>query len=164
MSRKQARILITIFCVVLFSCKEYQHSFTTLPLGEILSAPERIKIDDRQYILETYLWRDFMPISPPDGKPLLARIRVTAQDSLPFPVSIDIDRLWVINGSEVWEAVFSEKERVTGIKLKNQLERIARNGPKWRSGIRVDIVVRVIDTKGNAYLLKDSDQLIHRTN
>jgi hypothetical protein len=148
-----------VVCIVISGCKPFGSS---VPLDELLSAPEQIEIDGRKYVLETYLWRDFMPISPPGGTPLIALIRITATDSLALPPSIDATLLWVIKDQqEVWETRFSEQERPPYPKY--QLEKVARNGPKWGPGIQVDVVVKVVDGENDIYLLRASNQWIHRT-
>jgi hypothetical protein len=82
-------------CTLISGCKLFESSGPSIP--DLLAAPEQIEIDGREYILETYLWRDFMPPAPPDGQPLIALIWVTATDSLAFPPTIDANMLWVIN-------------------------------------------------------------------
>jgi len=129
---------------------------------ELLSAPEEIEVDNFRYVLDVFLWRDFMPFCPPNGRPLIASISVTATDSLELPKTIDADRIWIVNGSNVWESGFSSEER-TRHSSGNHLEKIARGGPKWQPGIKVEVVVRVIDGADNIYLLKASDQPINRT-
>jgi hypothetical protein len=47
--------------------------------------------------------------------------------------------------------------------FRNHLEKIAGGGPKWSTGIKVNVVVRVIDGAENIYLLKASNQPINRT-
>lgn len=130
---------------------------------DLLEAPKQIEIDGREYILETYLWRDFMPICPPDGQPLIALIRVTAIDSLPFPSSINADRLWIVNDELVWETEFSDEELLQNPNREHQLEKIARDGPKWGPNIQVEVIVRVIYEENNTYLLRASDQWIGAT-
>ena len=44
----------------------------SLPIQELLDAPEQLDIDNYSFALEAGLWRDFMPVSPPDGHPLIA--------------------------------------------------------------------------------------------
>ncbi len=132
-------------------------------LDELLSAPETIVIDDREYILETYMWRDFQPVAPPDGQPLIAIIWVTAVDSMAISPDIDATRIWVINDSEVWESTFSDEERPESVP-EFKLEKVARNGPKWGPHITVDVVVRVIDSiTDDVFLLKAADQYIGMT-
>lgn len=133
-----------------------------LSIDEFLSAPDEIEIDNRRYVLDVFIWRDFMPFCPPNGRPMISSVSVTATDSLEFPKSIDADRIWIVNGSDVWESGFSSEER-SRRSYSNHLEKIARGGPKWQTGIKVDVVVRVIDGADNIYLLKASDQPINRT-
>jgi hypothetical protein len=139
----------TIFTLIL-GCRKF------VPL----SAPEEVEIYGRRFILETTLNRDFMPGCPPNGYPLIAIILVTAIDSLEFPSTIDADRLWIIKGEDVWETEFSNETIPPEPHHRHQLEKVARNGPKWDPGIQVDVVVRIIDCKDNKYFLKASNQLI----
>ncbi|MCU0517117.1 MAG: hypothetical protein MUC60_09680 [Oscillatoria sp. Prado101] len=131
------------------------------PMNTLLSAPLSVKIENRQYVLSTYLWRDFMPISPPGGKPLIASIRVSASDNKAFPSSLKVDRLWAIKDKgEVWETELAGQGRQP---TANQLEKVARNGPKWEPGTKVDVVVRLVDKDNRTYLLRAAQQLINRT-
>ncbi|HIK27832.1 MAG: hypothetical protein N3E45_11805 [Oscillatoriaceae bacterium SKW80] len=135
---------------------------TVLPeMNTLLSAPETVEIKGRQYVLETYLWRDFMPISPPGGKPLIASIRVIAKDEKAFPTTLKVDHLWVVKDTQqVWETDLNgEAKQITA----NKLETLARNGPKWMPGTTVDVVIRLIDEDNRSYLLRASQQQIVRT-
>ncbi len=136
--------------------------FAKPSIDELLSAPEQIEIEQRHYILETALGRDFMPgpNSPPDGGPLTASIRITATDQQIFPSSITLNKLWVIKSSaEVWETAFTNETMTPPYDY--QLERIARGGPKWDTNSHVDVVVELLH-EGNAYLLKVSNQTVYR--
>lgn len=134
---------------------------STMSLQNLLAAPEKIVINGSEYVLETNLWRDFMPSSPPDGKPLIALIKVKTPETSTISPEINATRLWIVNNKEIWETEFSDEERPVA---KDILEKVARNGPKWSPGITVDVVVRVIDSRsGGEYLLRASDQNIYRT-
>ena len=133
----------------------------SIPAESLLRAPEDVEIDGRVFVLETYLWRDFMPLSPPDGKPLIASVWVTAVDLVDFPPSVTSDRIWIVKEVETWEAGFSDEKRSQRPDRRHQLELVARNGPKLETGIEVDVVVRLKD--GDEYLLRASQQVIHRT-
>jgi hypothetical protein len=140
----------------------YVTTLASLPDGDaIISAPELVEIASREYTLETYLWRDFMPISPPDGKPLIAKVKVTAVDLEPFPEGLDADKLYVIYGEEVWVTDFSDELPPPGVP-DHQLDRIARDGPKWGPWVTVDVVVRLVGG-GDTHLLSASDQMISRS-
>jgi len=132
-------------------------------LDDLTAAPEAIVIGSRAYTLETYLYRDFMPISPPDGRPLTSIIRVIAEDRKPFPANLDADRVWVIQGGDIWEAELPAATSPGDPARQHQLEKVAQNGPKWGPGIYVDVVVRVVESGGNDHLLRASNQYIART-
>ncbi len=133
----------------------------TWPAEALLPAPEESEVQGQTYVLETSLWRDFMPISPPDGKPLIALLRVRTKDSTEVPPELDIDWVWVINGKQVWEVKFSgQATRPNSFTL----ERVARNGPKWGPNAEVNVVVGLVyKPSKRIYLLKAPNQLIFRT-
>ncbi|MEK7123003.1 MAG: hypothetical protein AAB855_04065 [Patescibacteria group bacterium] len=134
---------------------------STVSLQDLKATSEVISINGIEYTLETNLWRDFMPISPPDGKPLIAIITVKAHGETAVPSRIDATRLWAIKGNEIWETTFANEERFAP---GDTLEKIGRDGPKWEPGTRVDVVIRVVDLQsGIQYLLKASNQDIIRT-
>lgn len=109
---------------------------------------------------EAYLWRDFMPISPPDGKPLAITAKVEVVGKSHFPKHFEINKLWIFNGDDKWEA---EVSGVGGDK-DNTIELSANNGPKWQVGSQVDVVVRVEDGKSEEYIfLRLANQTIQKT-
>jgi hypothetical protein len=112
-------------------------------------------------VLSTTLWRDFMPISPPDGKPLIAVAYITATDTARFPSTVSADAIWIINGQQVW-ASWLALEPFPPVQP-NRIERVARNGPKWGPNIYVDVVVRLLDGQGNTALVRAPHQWISRT-
>jgi hypothetical protein len=107
------------------------------------------------------MWRDFMPISPPGGHPLIAVFWIYSVDSTALPTGLTADAAWVVNGDRVWDT-FLERERVPQPKP-YELERIARDGPKWGPHIEVDAVVRIRESDGTTHLLRAANQTIHRT-
>src|SRR5688572_17693235 len=65
------------------------------------------------YRLETYLWRDFMPgpDATAEGRPLIAALNVTViDDTAAFPAGVTVDRVWVVNGDQVWRAIPREEQ------------------------------------------------------
>lgn len=130
------------------------------PMSELVSAPTRIVADGKTLTLATSLWRDFMPISPPDGRPLIALLRISTDDGSPVPRSITADTSWVIHDGEVWSAKVEQRPRAESAPI---YEVIARNGPKWGPGVAVDVVVRLVDSQGRAFLLRAPGQTIGAT-
>lgn len=129
--------------------------------AELLAAPESVTLGGQTLALRTYMWRDFMPISPPDGKPLIAIFWVYSADSTALPHGLRVEAGWIVNGERVWDTFLEEPE--TGQQAPYEVERVARNGPKWGPHIGVDAVVRLREADGTKHLLRVSGQTIERT-
>jgi hypothetical protein len=151
-------------CLILLGagCRETDVLSPGVSLEELLDAPLLISAGGRDFILETFLWRDFMPISPPDGRPLSAIIWIVATDSLAIPLTFTADRIYIISGKDVWESELASPDGSEGSGEDYKLERIARNGPKWGPNSVVDVVVRLF-TGGEITYLRASEQWIYRT-
>jgi hypothetical protein len=132
-------------------------------MNDLLTAPLAVEINGRQYKLETYLWRDFMPPTTPDGSLLGAVAYLTAVDGQPFPAKIDATRIWVVNGEEVWETTFLSEARPRDSVHLYQLQKNASGGPRWDVGAQVEVVVRVTVSTAAPCLLRATKQVIGRT-
>jgi hypothetical protein len=130
-------------------------------LAAVRAAPDSVTAHGATLRLSTYLWRDFMPIAPPDGEPLRAVFLVTTADSSAFPPLLFADAAWVLNGRSIWATRVSETTpRLPGDPT---LRVFAEGGPKWGPGIEVDVVVRLRDAADRAWYLRAREQMIHRT-
>jgi hypothetical protein len=130
-----------------------------MTLAQLASAPETLDLPQQDYRLESDLWRDFMPMSPEDGRPLIAVARLKSTDQQPIPDDVKLIYLWVVDGDRMWATKFSEPPIRSG----DTIQRVARDGPKWGPGISVDVVVGVTIGSSELRLVRASDQLIHRT-
>jgi len=128
---------------------------TAAPKG----APERVEIDGREYTLAASLWRDFMPMAPPDGESLVAILKVSPSDMMPLPADLAIDHVWVLNGEKQWSA---SVDQTTHAPIGSRLEQSVRGGPKWGPGIKVDVVARLKQGK-QTWLVKQAGVTIKRT-
>src|SRR5215831_15027880 len=70
--------------------------------ADVRTAPETVTVDGATLQLTTSLWRDFMPITPPDGKPLAAVLRITEVKGGNLPPGLDARAAWVIVGDMAW--------------------------------------------------------------
>ena len=130
-------------------------------LARVRAATDSVTAEGAALRLSTFLWRDFMPIAPPDGDSLRAVLRITTADSSAFPPALRADAAWVLNGRDVWATWVREtRQRLPGDPT---LEVGAEGGPKWGPGIEVDVVVRLRDAADRAWYLRARQQLIHRT-
>lgn len=104
-----------------------------------------------------------MPQSPPDGKPLRAAINVIPLGNVFIPDGVEADKFWILKENEVWSGPLKSVREDLPAQNRVKLEKMAQGGPKWGPGIAVTVVVQIIDQDGKLYLLKVSDQQIHRT-
>jgi hypothetical protein len=132
----------------------------SIPLNNLLAAPLAIELGGRQFSLETFLYRDFMPGPDRGGSLLIAIVYLTAVDGQAFPDDVDCNRIWVVNGEEVWETTFQDEMRPRSPSYLNQLEKVARNGPVWDIGTRVEVIVRVTASLKAPCLLRATKQEI----
>jgi len=148
-------VLFTVLLVFDWSSPDSEWKYYIEPC--IFTASEEVNVGGITYSLETYMYRDFMPISPPDGRPLIVIIWVHALGVNDFPLSTIIERLWLIDGSNIISTLPTEKYSVDG----NTLRMAFLNGPKWGPDIFVDVIVKLIDMDFS-FCVKAVDQPIHR--
>ena len=157
---RSPRPLILFFVLVVFSCKTPTSSLTDTP-SILSSATKEVIISDYYYTLSARLWRDFQPISPPDGKPLILVVDIIESNSKNIPATVVADSFWVINGDQIWSGILSTEEHSAA--PLNTRRIIIRDGPKWEPGNYVDLVVRLLDRDQNIHWLKKENLLIERT-
>lgn len=136
-------------------------SISSPSMTQLRAAPTQIIIAGRSYKIEAFIWRDFMPISPPDGKPMIASIKLIAEDGNSVPSNLVPEKLWALKSDdeEVWETNFTDEPRFS----EGMVEIVARNGPKWEPDTEIDVVVQLSDGENKTYLLRSPSQKIQRT-
>jgi hypothetical protein len=133
-------------------------------LEDLLKAPEVITIDGREYSLDAAAGRDFMPGQwGSEGSPLRVGVCVTATDMEPFPSNVNADWLWVVNGKEFWAVLTEDVEPDNPNVGEHQLGKRADGGPRWETGIYVDVIIRVVHEERDTYLLRAADVKIERS-
>jgi hypothetical protein len=145
-------------CVLLAACDP---AATISPHPhEIIAAPTSVSVDGHQLTLETHLWRDFQPVAPPNGQPLIAVLRVKTVNGSPFPAGVTADQVTVVYGELAWTA--PARQEFTSWQ-QDVLEVVARDGPRWGPHVKVDVVVRLRGADGQTYYLRAPEQTIGRT-
>jgi hypothetical protein len=103
--------------------------------SDLTTAPAQASIDGRSFRLNVSLWRDFMPVAGPAARhPLQLSVQVIADDNLPLPDDVAIDRIWVLQGKTRWQP--RPQAQWT-------LQAGAADGPEWEVGSSADVVVRL---------------------
>lgn len=158
MTRLRALLSVATACVLLAGC-ESTTTISPQPLRPT-NPPTQVRVDGHELVLETWLWRDFMPIAPPDGQPLVAALRIKTTDGRPFPAGVTADQVTVEYGDVAWTAT-AQVERPSS--QASVLEVIARDGPRWGPHVNVNVMVRLRDRDGREHWLGAVNQPIHRT-
>ncbi len=141
----RAFLLLCVLC----GC---QNAPTGPELNELRATPTSATIGGQPFVLQAELWRDFMPMvgGGPDGQPLAVVIRLPDQLA-----TVRVEHIWVIFGDQLWDA---DTEQVPGTQ-----DWVARGGPRWGPGVRVDVVARLREAGGREIVIRAPDRLIQRT-
>jgi hypothetical protein len=124
------------------------------------SAPTSIVAGGATLRLATELWRDFMPISPPDGKPMIAVAKVTTSNGSPVPTSVRATGIFIVLDDAVWST--SAREERPRSETAPVYEVVGRDGPKWGPGVSVDVILRITDGARVSFL-RAANQAISAT-
>lgn len=134
-----------------------------LPERYLLSTPDTLIVGAQSFVLRTYLWRDFMPILPPGGKPLFGVIKIETVDSSAIAVDISSDACYIVYNHQVWHFRYDNDPPPDHPEQQPfRLLKIFRNGPKLEPRIYVDVIVRLTISKKQHYL-RASQQIINAT-
>jgi hypothetical protein len=133
-----------------------------IPIQQLLAVPETTMVDGHLVVLSTFLFRDFQPMAPPDGEPLIAVAYLDAVGTTFFPPTISCDAIWIVCSNQVWRSYFTQETPPQDPPRLNRLAKIAREGPKWGPHIYVDVIVRMFDAHHAPHLLRATHQWIGR--
>jgi len=111
-------------------------------IDQLRAAPDTLSLIGFPSVITPDLYRDFMPISPPDGSPLTAIITFSLISESDFSKNVSAVYLWVLNGNEVWGA--GMKMQDPSLYPASQVVWRADGGPKWGPGIQVDVVLGLV--------------------
>lgn len=127
-------------------------------------AVETLTIGTNTFVLEAYLWRDFMPVQETaDGSPMMAVNWLVDVNSAKIPANITLERQYVIYDGEVWESEYTEQKAPSDLPG-YKLERVSGGGPKWGPGIYVEVIAKVCDSKtGKSHYIRLENVFVART-
>ena len=161
---KRLSVFLLIFILsLLYGCSKSTNpaDLSTVDIDELIKSPTSIQIESTNFTLSVYLWRDFMPISPIDRKPMEAVVHIKTSDYSDFPANLNADKMWVIDSAQIWETDLVDNSAGDSL---FQISKKASDGPKWQTGIFVDAVVRLVQDDSIYYYLKTENIEIIRTN
>ncbi len=130
-------------------------------VSQINSSLGTVTIDGIAYSLESYLWRDFMPIIDPPVR-LNANNTLIREDGNAIPSDIEIVQHYIVNDSEIW--VPDDMETRQSESNPNELDTISRKGPTWEIGTKVDVALEIEHQEtGEIFFFSVSDVSIDKT-
>lgn len=150
------RVLALAATLALPACRSGRPVPANLTTAQLREVPLHVSFGGQTLVLESYLWRDFMPVAPREGRPLAAVLRLRARGE-PVSRAVRVDSAWVIWGDQVW-ATAPTADAPSG----GDMELLARGGPRWPPGTEVDVVVRLRERNAYAFL-RAARQRIRRT-
>ena len=129
--------------------------------SDLRSAPVEVTVQGAPLRIGAELWRDYMPVSPPEGRPLAGVVWVWASDRAVAGPVPDADRAWVLHGDSAWETV--PVKEPPPAESDSFLSRYAiREGPLWGPAAPVHVVLRLRGEDGNPILIR-TEATIART-
>lgn len=123
---------------------------------ELKSSPTTLNIDGSQFTLDAVAWRDFMPPTEPNGKPMSSKVQLNLISGPDILSNIHFVRQYVIYGNEIWAADIY----FIGVNS-NFVEGTSSGGPKWGPDVNVDIVLE-FTYNNNTYKILCPNQPIER--
>jgi hypothetical protein len=129
--------------------------------SEVRNAPLEVAVQGAPIRVGAELWRDFMPVSPPEGRPLAGVVWIWAADRASAGPVPKADRCWVIHGDSAWTTA-PVQEPPPAVSDSFLARYTVRDGPLWEPGTRADVVLRLRGERG-PILIRAADQEIMRT-
>ncbi|MCL2327164.1 MAG: hypothetical protein FWC39_01485 [Bacteroidetes bacterium] len=161
------KILIIVVALSFISCDKENGNNTEIDKEQTAyiraNTVDTLRIGSNSLVLEAYLWRDFMPSSPPNGRPMLSINKIICTDMIKIPDNISMIKQYVFYDDEIWVANY-ENEELTPNTAEYEMERISINGPKWGPQIYVDVISQIHDAETNKdYYIEQKNVYVGRT-
>lgn len=127
-------------------------------IDELRSSPEEVSIGTNTLVLNTYLYRDFMPgiDGAVNGSEMICSNQLVDVNNAALPSGITLKKQYLIRGEEIWVGAYAEQVANADV-----IEGIVRNAPKWDTGTRIDVVCE-FEASGEIFRVIARSQLIHR--
>ena len=109
-------------------------------LSQINSSPSVITINNVEYSVDPYAWRDFMPIVNPPIR-LKSNNTLIREDGNNIQSDIEIIQHYIVRDKEIW--VPEDVEIRQNQSSPNQLHIISREGPTWEIGSKVNVGLKI---------------------
>jgi hypothetical protein len=127
---------------------------------EARAALEQIYVDGHAYTLKVDLYRDLMPgPAPTPRRGVAGTIFLTPDFESDAPAGIRADRTWLVNGTDVWEAV-PHPLQTFAVDRQHHLSFSVFDGPTWDAGAKVDVLLQFSTSTGIFFIQHRGAQVI----
>ena len=145
----------SLAAVALLMLTQFFANATDLPdKNDLLAAPTEVSINGVAIPVNVSIWIDRLPGPEPFQRPICAI--VIPNDDAVLPADLRIDAIAVIKGDEIWvPQIIEDQTMIRG----GFLTLAIRNGPKWGSGSKVEILVRLTHSRYSPQWLRIPEQI-----
>lgn len=163
------KILILAILIFIRSCekKDIDTGSVILFDKELISqlnskSHDTLVIGSNAYVLDVFLWRDFMPIAPPNGKPMKSINLLREIDSTEIPDNIDLIKQYVVYNDTIWISEYDNE--YSPDQLEYSIKKLSVEGPKWGPEIYVDVISNIHDSSTDKdYFIRTKNVYVERT-
>lgn len=131
-----------------------------VPPAALATAPTEVLLAGVTVRLRPTVWRDFQPGGDRTDTRLLGALRIESLDASPLPDGMVVKTVWFVRGTDAWR---TEPKREYAGPPENQMEFMARGGPRWPVGETVDILLDLRAPSGAPVFLAARGIAILRT-
>jgi hypothetical protein len=143
----RTRIGIATLCVVALAGCGGNPVAPDPTVAELRAAPSTTTVAGVRVELQVSLYRNFQPITPPAGAPLIVSVRLPSSAA-----TLAVDRLWILFGDQMWSGTPQQNP--------GTLEWVSRDAPPWGPDVTVDVVARITAPGGASQLVRSASQRI----
>lgn len=122
------------------------------------NTPQSVLIDGKTLVLNSELWRDFMPSVGKEERSLRGAVSISTQDGESLPTDLTYSRMIVLKSDSIWVQTIANSERSDQVRLKAN----TTGGPEWAPKSEVDVVVEFMH-KEKVYKLRQNSVQIRAT-
>ncbi len=128
----------------------------------LMKAKDTVTVNNQKLTLETELYRNFFPGDAYHRNTrLTASVYVVNTDSTTVTNQITGLKLYVINQNDIWISEPENRSNEITTQYQYKLYYLSLNGPKWDTGITVDVVISLTDLSDNTekYLIARNQRI-----
>jgi hypothetical protein len=132
-------------------------SIPSLTLDELLGAPDSLRVEGTTLSTDIFVWRAY-DVNTSTG--IITAVYLNGSPLGTLPSSVGDVYVWLIRGSEVWSKTMTFKWLEAG--RSNAYEFMTEDGPRWDTGILIDVVIGARTSPTSVSLVRLRNVLLHK--